>query len=110
MPPTGRPAAVQAPSPAGAGGLKGVNGAGVGRGTGVLGTCEVEVVVAGMVVVVVVGARGGLVPDRPEDVACAAPRTGVPLVHAARSRARQSRRTVARASCASAWERRRTIR
>jgi hypothetical protein len=68
MPLTERPAAVQAPSPAAAGEVKGINGAGARSETDVFGACDVELVVAG-VVVVVVGGRGELAPDRPEDVA-----------------------------------------
>jgi hypothetical protein len=68
MPLTVRPAAVQAPSPAGADAVKGISGTGFGRGTGVFGACEMEVVVAGIVVVVVLGGKGELLPDRLEDV------------------------------------------
>lgn len=73
MPSTGRPAALQAPWPAAVGAVKGANGAGVGRATGVFGAGEVEGVVTGLMVVV-----GGLT------------RAGVPLLHAAQIRARQS--------------------
>jgi hypothetical protein len=69
MPLIGRPAAVHVPSPTAAGELKGVSGAGAGRGTGAFGAGDVELVVAGVVVAVVVGGRGELVLDRPEDVA-----------------------------------------
>lgn len=69
MPLTGRPAAVQTPSLIGADEVKGTNVAGVGSGTGVFGTCALEVVVAGEVVALALGGRGELVPDLPEDVA-----------------------------------------
>jgi hypothetical protein len=75
MPLTGRPAALQAPWPTAVGAMKGINGAGVGRGTGVFGAGDVEGVVTGLVVVV-----GGLT------------RAGVPLPHAAQIRARKSTR------------------
>jgi len=44
----------------------GINVAGAGRGTGAFGACDVEVVVAGVVVVVVVGGRGEYAPGRPD--------------------------------------------
>jgi len=44
----------------------GINVAGAGRGTGAFGACDVEVVVAGVVVVVVVGGHGEYAPGRPD--------------------------------------------
>jgi len=66
MPFTGRPAAVQEPSPTCAGEVKGLKVAGAGRGTGAFGACDVEVLVAGVVVVVVVVGRGEYAPGRPD--------------------------------------------
>jgi hypothetical protein len=57
------------PSPTDAGEVKGINGVGVERETGVFGACEVEVVVARVVLVLVVDGRGEPVFDRPEAVA-----------------------------------------
>jgi hypothetical protein len=75
VPLTGRPAAVQEPSPTGAGEeVKGVNGAGAGSGTGAVGASDVEVVVAepevaGVEADGVDGGRPDFVCDRSADVA-----------------------------------------
>ncbi len=67
MPSTGRPAAVQAPSPAMPGEVNGVNVAGPGSGVDMFGVSEVELVVGE--VAAAVGRASECLPDRAEDVA-----------------------------------------
>src|SRR5271167_1639865 len=94
-PSTGRPAAVQVPSPA-AGETKGVRAVGEGSGGGAFGASEVDVVVGAAVVVVVDRCDVVVVLERVADVGGSEPRFGVPP-QAARVTARQSTEPPARA-------------